>query len=62
MKKDNKILVVLIFIFFLFSSYAYREYEDWKGEKYVPNRFKSTVYESPTRSPNGLFFLDGFLW
>ncbi|MCK4432335.1 MAG: hypothetical protein KAV48_00215, partial [Methanomicrobia archaeon] len=62
MKKDNKILVILIFIFFLFSSYVYREYEDWKGERYLPHRFKSTVYDSPTRSPNGLFFLDGFLW
>ncbi len=62
MKKSNKILIVLIFVFFLFTTYAYRGYEERKGEKYLPYKFKNTIYESPTDTPHGLVFVDGYLW
>ncbi len=62
MKKTNKILIVAIFIFFILSIFVYKEYKEWKGEQYVPNRFKSIRYESPTHTPNGLFFENGYVW
>jgi exosortase/archaeosortase family protein len=63
MKSDNKKLVVAIFFFFLFALYANRQYQEWKGEKYVPNRYKNDeVYQRPTYTTNGLYYLDGSLW
>lgn len=63
MKSDNKKIIVAIFIFFLFSLYVQHKYEEYRGEKYVPNRYKNDMMlDSPTYTPNGLFFLDGHLW
>jgi exosortase/archaeosortase family protein len=62
MKRENKIILVFILIFFLFSLYVYREYEELKGEKYVPHRYKALDYEKPMNTAAGLFFLDGYLW
>jgi exosortase/archaeosortase family protein len=63
MKSENKKIIVALFFFFLFSLYVQHKYEEYRGEKLVPNRFKNDmVLESPTYTPNGLLFLDGFLW
>ncbi len=63
MKSENKKLILLILIFFLVGLYADKKYEEWKGERPVPNRFKNdAVYESPTYTTNGLYYLDGYLW
>jgi exosortase/archaeosortase family protein len=63
MKSGNKKWIVVIFIFFIFALFAYREYDEWKGEKYIPNRYKNeNVYESPTYTPNGLFLIGDSIW
>jgi hypothetical protein len=62
MRRDNKILIVLVLILFLYCVYAYRGVLDRRGNRYIPYRFKSSEYESPTYTPHGLVFVDGFLW
>lgn len=63
MKSENKKLIVLIFIFFLFCLYVDDQYQEWKGEKYVPHRYKNeTVYKRPVYSSNGLYLLGDSLW
>ncbi len=62
MRKDNKIILSSIFIFFLLSLYWNGKYQVQRRERYLPYRFKSTMHESPTFTPHGLFYLDGFLW
>lgn len=63
MKSENKKLIVLIFIFFLFCLYVDDQYREWKGEKYVPNRYKNeSVYNRPVYSSNGLYLLGDSLW
>ncbi|MBU7015082.1 MAG: hypothetical protein HXS52_09700 [Theionarchaea archaeon] len=63
MKSDNKKLVAVVFFFFLFVLYVNSEYQEWKGEKYIPNRYKNDeIYQRPTYTTNGLYFMDGSLW
>ncbi|MBU6996861.1 MAG: hypothetical protein HXS41_11430 [Theionarchaea archaeon] len=63
MKSDNKKLVVAVFFFFLFALFANREYQEWKGQKFVPNRYKNDeIFERPTYTTNGLYYLEGSLW
>ncbi len=63
MKSENKRLIVLIFIFFLFGLYVDDQYREWKGEKYVPHRYKNeSVYNRPVYSSNGLDLLGDSLW
>ena len=62
MKKSNAIAIVCIVIAFFVANYAYSQYEERKGEKYIPNRFHSTTRGTPTSSPNGLLYMDGCVW
>jgi hypothetical protein len=62
MKKGNILLLVVIVIFFLGTNHLYTHYQERRGEEYVPHKFKSTLIKSPTITPYGLAYVDGFLW
>jgi outer membrane protein assembly factor BamB len=62
MKRGNKILLVVILAFFLITNYAYKQYQERKGEQYIPHKYKMTMYEGPTHTAYGLCYLDGYLW
>jgi hypothetical protein len=62
MKRSNMIIIVVIVAFFLGVNYGYQKYQDRRGEQYIPHRFKTTELDSPTVTPSGLVYLDGYLW
>lgn len=62
MRKANVVILAAIFILFLISVSVYGKYDETRREKTLPYRYKDLVYESPTHTPHGLFFLDGYVW
>lgn len=62
MKKSNIIIIVVILAFFLFVNFGYQKYQEKRSEKYIPHRFKTTELDTPTSTPSGLLYLDGYLW
>jgi outer membrane protein assembly factor BamB len=62
MRKANVVILVVLFILFLLSTFAYGKYDEVRREKDIPYRYKDVGFKSPTYTAHGLFFLDGYLW
>ncbi|MBU7021362.1 MAG: hypothetical protein HXS41_09920 [Theionarchaea archaeon] len=62
MRKANVVFLVILFVLFLMSVFVYGKYDETRRERTLPHRYKNIGYESPTHTPHGLFYLDGYLW
>jgi peptide/nickel transport system permease protein len=63
MRRSNKIIILIACIIFVAGWYGSGVYQERQGERYIPHRFTTEAeLESPTRSANGLLYMDGYLW